>query len=168
MFPFEKEFGDIVDRIKRHSKVVDSTAMAIEMLRAAEFRRGEITYLVSTPTLANELSDTLLRDLQNLKIQCHIWLKPPNIRAIHHSQVRARLDGTCDWIWQNPTFKEWNQHSPSPAPERLLYISGIHGCGKSVLASAIFEGLNQQTLFFSFSGTDTSRQSFSSFIRSCI
>ena len=168
VFPFEKEFGDIVDRIKRHSKIVDSTAMAIEMLRTAEFRKGEVMNLVSIRTLANELLEILLRDQQNLKIQCHIWLKPPNIRAIHHSQVRARLEGTCDWIWQNPTFKEWNQLSPSPAPERLLYISGIHGCGKSVLASAIFEGLHQQTLFFSFSGTDTSRQSFSSFIRSCI
>jgi tetratricopeptide (TPR) repeat protein len=168
VFPFEKEFGDIVDRIKRHSKIVDSTAMAIEMLRTAEFRKGEVMNLVSIRTLANELLEVLLRDQQNLKIQCHIWLKPPNIRAIHHSQVRARLEGTCDWIWQNPTFKEWNQLSPSPAPERLLYISGIHGCGKSVLASAIFEGLHQQTLFFSFSGTDTSRQSFSSFIRSCI
>jgi hypothetical protein len=55
VFPFEKEFGDIVDRIKRHSKIVDSTAMAIEMLRTAEFRKGEVMNLVSIRTLANEL-----------------------------------------------------------------------------------------------------------------
>lgn len=47
MFPFEKEFGDILERVKRHSKIVDSTAMATEMLKAAEFRKGKAMNSVS-------------------------------------------------------------------------------------------------------------------------
>jgi tetratricopeptide (TPR) repeat protein len=109
-----------------------------------------------------------LKDRENAKIQLDSWLKPPNVRAIHQSQVLVRLPGTCNWIWQNSTFKQWMQLSPSSASNRLLGISGTHGCGKSVLASSIVEGLEQQTLFFSFSGTDTGRQSFDSLVRSFI
>lgn len=118
---------------------------------------------------ANEKLEMEVRDRQNLKIQCEGWLKPPNVRAIHQSQVQAKLHGTCGWIWLNPTFKEWSEPSPSHASDRFLCISGTHGCGKSVLASSIVDDLqkrDQQTLFFSFSGTDTGRQSFDCFIRS--
>jgi tetratricopeptide (TPR) repeat protein len=103
-----------------------------------------------------------------MKIQLDGWLKPSNVRAIHQSQVQARLPGTCNWIWQNSTFKQWMQPSLSAASDRLLCISGTHGCGKSVLASSILEGLKQRTLFFSFSGTDTGRQGFDSLVRSFI
>jgi hypothetical protein len=47
VFPFEDEFGDILDRIKRHSKIMDSTAVATEMLKAAEFRNGKVVNVVS-------------------------------------------------------------------------------------------------------------------------
>jgi len=38
MRPLNKEFGDIFDRLKRHTDVVDRTSAAIESLREAEFR----------------------------------------------------------------------------------------------------------------------------------
>jgi hypothetical protein len=50
VLPFKEEFGGILDRIKRHSKVVDSTAVAIEMLKAAEFRKGKIANVGSMTT----------------------------------------------------------------------------------------------------------------------
>jgi hypothetical protein len=53
VLPFEEEFGDILGRIKRHSKIVDSTAVAIEMLKAAEFRKGKIANVGSMTTRAN-------------------------------------------------------------------------------------------------------------------
>ena len=122
----------------------------------------------SPQALANERLEMSLKDRENSKIQCEGWLKPQNVRAVHESQVQARLPGTCNWIWLNSTFKQWHQLSPSLAADRLLCISGTHGCGKSVLASSILDGIGYQTLFFSFSGTDTGRQSFDSFIRSFI
>jgi hypothetical protein len=41
--PFEEEFGDILVRLERHSKIVDRTAVATELLRADEFRKGNAT-----------------------------------------------------------------------------------------------------------------------------
>ena len=39
--PFKEEFGDIFDRIKRRTAVVDLTAMATQFLRAAESRQSK-------------------------------------------------------------------------------------------------------------------------------
>ena len=39
--PFKEEFGDIFDRLKRRTEVVDLTVMATQLLRAAESRQGK-------------------------------------------------------------------------------------------------------------------------------
>lgn len=38
--PFKEEFGDIFDRLKRQTEVVDRTAVAVQLLRATQFREG--------------------------------------------------------------------------------------------------------------------------------
>lgn len=40
MSPLKQNFQDTVDRLKRHAKVVDDTAVAIELVRASQFRIG--------------------------------------------------------------------------------------------------------------------------------
>lgn len=39
--PFKQEFQDTIDRLKDHAKIADQTALAIELLRAQEFRAGK-------------------------------------------------------------------------------------------------------------------------------
>ena len=39
-FPFTEQFGDIMDRMRRHSREADENARAIEMLRSVQFRSG--------------------------------------------------------------------------------------------------------------------------------
>ena len=94
------------------------------------------------------------------------------MREIHNHRVREKLSGTCDWIWSHPTFLEWSDISADPpAVDRLLCISGTHGCGKSVLASSIVQSLKSRgdcVIFFSFSGTNTSRQTLDGLVRSLL
>jgi hypothetical protein len=40
--PFKEEFGDIFDRLKRRTEVVDRTAMATQLLRAEESNQGRL------------------------------------------------------------------------------------------------------------------------------
>jgi predicted AAA+ superfamily ATPase len=63
---------------------------------------------------------------------------------------------------------KWNEPSSISASERLLCISGTHGCGKTILASSIIEDLKSkqlQTLFFYFSGKDASLQNLDGIVR---
>ncbi|KUJ10932.1 uncharacterized protein LY89DRAFT_787259 [Mollisia scopiformis] len=77
------------------------------------------------------------------------WLQPCDVEFIG-----KKLDGT----------------SP-PDSDRLLCIYGVHGSGKSVLASSIVSGLKdrqQKTLFFSFSGLESTRKSVEHLLRTIL
>src|SRR5688572_19363466 len=100
-----------------------------------------------------------------------MWLKPPNMREVHQDKSQMKLSGTCEWIWSHDALKHWADIQNVATKDRLLCISGKSGCGKSILAASIVENLRQQgrhTMFFSFSGTDASRQSLDSLVRSCV
>lgn len=106
-----------------------------------------------------------------MKIQCESWLKPSDVKNVHLHQIDIRLPGTCDWITSNDIFKNWLQSGCSPIHDRLLVISGTHGCGKTVLASSIVTGLTKDTqysLFFAFSSSDGSRQTSDNLIRTIL
>ena len=151
---FDRDIGAIIARLERHARVADQTAVATELLEASEFRK-----------------EAYRRQHEDLKIQCERWLKPSDVKSVHLHQVRARLDGTCNWILSNDAFERWVTPRCSTAQDRLLGISGTHGCGKSILASSIvarLEGDEQHTLFFAFSNSDGRRQTFVSLIRTLL
>jgi hypothetical protein len=152
--PFEKEFGEILQRLDRHSKIVDKTAVAVEMLKASEYRKKQ--------EHAAQVA---------LKLQIESWMKAANMRVVHEAQLKNKLHGTCEWIWNNPVFSEWVQLSSQTPSDRLLVVHGTHGCGKSTLASAIVSRYRAQArrcLFFAFSGSVDCRQTSESLIRSCL
>ena len=98
-------------------------------------------------------------------------MKPSDVKLVHLHQVRARLDGTCNWITSNHFFERWVEPDRSTSQDRLLVISGTHGCGKSVLASSIvarLEESKQHTLFFAFSSSDGSRHTSENLIRTLL
>ena len=151
---FDRDIGVVIGRLERHARVADQTAVAMELVRAAEFRQ-----------------ETCQRQHEELKLQCERWLKPANVKHVHLYQLQAKLDGTCDWIASNDIFERWVKPESSTSRDRFLVISGAHGCGKSVLASSIVARLEegkQHTLFFSFSSSDGSRQTLENLIRTLI
>lgn len=151
---FDQDIGAVIARLERHARIADQTAIATELLRAAEFRK-----------------EAEQRTHKELKIQCERWLNPSKVKDIHLHHVRARLGGTCDWIISNDEYKRWVKPECSTTQDRLLVISGTHGCGKSVLASSIvvrLENDQQHTLFFAFSSSDGSRQTSENLIRTLL
>jgi hypothetical protein len=70
--PFEREFGEILQRLDRHSKVVDKTAVAVEMLKAFEYRKRQEHAAQAA-----------------LKLQIESWMKAANMRVVHEAQVKT-------------------------------------------------------------------------------
>ena len=101
-----------------------------------------------------------------------MWLKPSNMRECHDRHIREKLPGTCEWIWSHKIFVDWsNGSTDSPTADRILHISGSPGCGKSILASSIADSMKRRgnrVFFFSFSGTDASRQALDSLVQSLL
>ena len=98
-------------------------------------------------------------------------MKPRDVKDVHQHHVQARCDGTCDWIASIDTFKKWIAPGCSTLRDRLLVVSGPHGCGKSVLASSVVVRLNrgqQLTLYFAFSSSDGNRQTNRSLVKTLL
>ena len=49
--------------------------------------------------------------------------------------MSARIAGTCDWFFEDRTFKQWRDRPESS----LLWVTAGPGCGKSVLARALID-----------------------------
>jgi tetratricopeptide (TPR) repeat protein len=65
-----------------------------------------------------------------------------------------RLEGTCEWIFEEQSFRAWIDSPPSST----FWIQGGPGTGKSVLTSAIIERLRKNrcpTIFFHFDQGDS-------------
>ena len=151
---FDRDVGAVIARLERHARVADQTAVATEMLGASQFRR-----------------EADRRQHEELRIECERWLKPSDVKHIHFHQVQAKLDGTCEWITSNALFEHWVGPQCSTIQDRLLVISGTHGCGKSILASSIVARLEkdqQHPLFFAFSSSDGNRQTSENLIRTLL
>jgi tetratricopeptide (TPR) repeat protein/energy-coupling factor transporter ATP-binding protein EcfA2 len=170
--PIKEKLAEVIERLRTHAKIVDHTAVATELLKASEFRNRMTTepcFFSSFKLMRGP--ETVSRDRLDSNVRYEKWLRPPNIREIYHHFVCAKSFGTCDWIWTHPTFVSWNKPSSSTASDRLLCIHGKNGCGKSVLASSIAEVLRSQqqhVSFFSFSGTDASRQTLDALVRALL
>ncbi|KAK6860606.1 hypothetical protein PG995_004242 [Apiospora arundinis] len=68
------------------------------------------------------------------------WLRPTNVNVDQAALVEARADypGTGEWLLENPLFREWFDPRHPSIPS-LLWINGIPGAGKTVLASLVIQ-----------------------------
>ena len=92
------------------------------------------------------------------------------MREVLEHNIQQKLSGTCQWIWSHAKITEWTSTTSSDPPDsRLLQLSGVPGCGKSILASSMVQSLRdkqQQVLYFSFSALDATRQTHNCLVRS--
>lgn len=71
-----------------------------------------------------------------------------------------RHEGTCQWLLDDPLFKTWEASRPGPSTpkgQHILWLHGKAGNGKSVLASAVAQSLQDSAqarlvVYFFFAG----------------
>lgn len=79
-------------------------------------------------------------DLDERKSAAHTWLSGTGMDADLQKQQGYQLPTTCDWFFENSTFRKWFKNDRSSC----LCVLGIPGCGKSVLASSFIKRLATQ------------------------
>lgn len=152
--PYKSRFSKMRENIRDRMTDLHRLVLAKEALRESQAREGE----------------RRIR-LQGQRNRCIKRLRPPNMTAVHQQQLGFRMNGTCEWIQSNQEFLDWKTTQLSSVTERVLAISGTHGCGKSVLASAIAQSLEvdgHSCVFFAFYSSDAERQTADSLVRSLI
>ncbi|KAL9609331.1 MAG: hypothetical protein Q9167_005897 [Letrouitia subvulpina] len=192
--PFSAIFDQSLIDFKDHKVLVEDTALAVfieesqnewsqmseERLKAtreremadaarkaaeASFLQAEKHYIASS-----SFYDKSIKEMKNTSFQTLTnWLCPANPR----NQVRylkyKQTPGTCQWIKTNDKINAIRTR-PKPADSDILWIQGKAGSGKSILASAIVDTIEQQVtqdnglsnfliLPFFFSAVDPQRRS---------
>ncbi|KAI0603220.1 hypothetical protein F4775DRAFT_598325 [Biscogniauxia sp. FL1348] len=69
------------------------------------------------------------------------WLFPKGdeIRNMHAGMRELQEPNTCAWMTREDAWKQWLNKQNLPGQSRFIWIHGIPGAGKTVLASYLFE-----------------------------
>ncbi|KAH0551180.1 hypothetical protein GP486_007490 [Trichoglossum hirsutum] len=98
------------------------------------------------------------------------------LKTSHQAEPEAHLisvakpqNGTFEWIKNRPGFRDLSQAQSS----RLIHVTGMPGCGKSVLAASLFKELKQLEKFkakgfYACNGGDASRRAAQNVLSSLV
>ncbi|PVF91343.1 hypothetical protein CPB86DRAFT_802887 [Serendipita vermifera] len=87
------------------------------------------------------------------------WLSAINPISAYDFNKYRRLDGTCEWIFQTQKYQSWIDRTGN----RDLWVVGIPGAGKSVLATSLIDALRERedtlSVYFFFRDGDAQTMS---------
>ncbi|CAI7574998.1 unnamed protein product [Penicillium glandicola] len=157
---YKTKFGPIVDSLKRHKQLFGDrvTFTQLEAIRLIGLRTSED---LQKQKKSEEMS-------QLREVQC--WLNGADVVTDQDTLARARSGNpqAGAWLLRHDHFYSWKERNTN----HILWVNGIPGAGKTVLASIIIEDcLKMQskcTIWFYFKTGDVQRNSFLSFACSVI
>lgn len=96
------------------------------------------------------------------------WLQAPDPSLNHHAARLKHEPGTGEWLLQSNRFQDWLQYE-----KMFLWIYGLPGFGKTVLASTIINHMKQRQpsqdlLYFYFTFNDQRKQEVDEMLRSLL
>ncbi|KAJ5768868.1 hypothetical protein N7520_003427, partial [Penicillium odoratum] len=123
-------FSAIIDNLRKHQTLIDrqATIAQIEDEQAARLIEEDRFEVL----MQNE-------DLERSRVVFN-WLKSPQMDTDQYNftKVRADYPDSGKWLLDNQSFKEWFDPSYPKIPP-LLWVNGIPGSGKTILASFVVE-----------------------------
>ncbi|XRM43507.1 hypothetical protein ABZX51_006682 [Aspergillus tubingensis] len=148
---YKANFGPVVDSLKRHKQVFGDrlTFAQLENIRSEGIRSSE-----ALKKLQKDEEMGRLRD-----IQC--WLNSANIASDQDTftSMRSRNTQAGTWILRHQLYCAWKERKAQP----MLWVNGIPGAGKTILASIMVEDCLKSyefTAWFYFRNGDAQRSSF--------
>ncbi|KAI1441011.1 hypothetical protein F5Y02DRAFT_411112 [Annulohypoxylon stygium] len=130
--------SDLVDReIQTRGSTMDKIDEIIEQI--GQLSQLELLPVLITGRIFDIMQNT--RDVSRLKQ----WLSLAATKTLSSPQT----DGTCIWILRHPHFLKWKDDIEHP----MLWVQGLPGRGKSVMASFLHKHLEtkgRKTLFYRF------------------
>ncbi|KAK7397580.1 hypothetical protein QQX98_013055 [Neonectria punicea] len=154
-FAFKLE--ELKDNMRRHGRLVESQASIVQFDETQKQRRlAEISF----QGLQNVYFRQRLHDVKQ-------WLSPYNSKLQHDmcAKAKAECPGSGAWLLGDNRFKAW--FDPIYCTTPLLWLNGIPGAGKTVLASTVVDAVQElvakdqaRLAYFYCNGTNDTRNSF--------
>ena len=139
---FNTRFQHILEDLRRHKQLIESQATALHF---RQYNADRQLIIENLQHLEDAESDRRYLGLLQ-------WLMPVGIRSDHEAitEVWREFPRSGEWIFRNPKYSTWRTDDVPRSP--ILWLRGIPGAGKTVLASRIVENCQQdkgaRTAFF--------------------
>lgn len=129
------------------------------------------TLLICTRTDIEHIQHRVNSVTENfLRKDIESWLSPVDPSTNLNEALRLRHKQTGDWLLTHQYFITWEKSSAA-----FLWLTGIPGCGKTVLSANVIEHLQQTSTgprtplaYFYYDFKDVTKQSFSAMLRSLV
>lgn len=104
----------------------------------------------------------------NLADKIRDWLSPSDALISLEKALDHRHQDTCRWLLESDLYRHWRT-----TPDSFLWLYGISGCGKTVLASSVIDQLRSEdqappTAFFYFDVNGGGRRDLPQMLRSLL
>ncbi|KAI0881879.1 uncharacterized protein GGS22DRAFT_191602 [Annulohypoxylon maeteangense] len=123
---------------------------AEKLLKELERQKSQLNIAIQADNLSNlAVISNAVKDVEavlndNEKRRILSWLKPKiDMREFHAEQHDKQEDETCTWITERDQWREWLEgvKAGPDSYERFIWIFGIPGAGKTVLASFLIDAI---------------------------
>ncbi|KAH7381988.1 hypothetical protein BKA64DRAFT_584001 [Cadophora sp. MPI-SDFR-AT-0126] len=132
---FESTFKQILDNLKRHRDLIKEQATVISFQRQELFIEQ---YKRDVEDASRSLEKKQEEEQWKKYLDVREWFSASNsTEADHESCQKAKSPGTGVWILKNEKVRNWLQ--PDVPESSLLWVNGIPGAGKTILASIIID-----------------------------
>ncbi|KAK4209645.1 hypothetical protein QBC37DRAFT_430021 [Rhypophila decipiens] len=132
---FRTRFSEPMNNLRRHRKLLENYA--------------SLTTLERISALSNDQNEALKLQRRESKRQqqdrVRAWLSPEDMMADqeHYTELRRGYPGTGGWILRRNLVTTWLDPSANVNP--ILWVTGIPGAGKTILASTVIEAAARQS-----------------------
>ncbi|KAH5205185.1 hypothetical protein HBI18_154700 [Parastagonospora nodorum] len=139
---FDTEFQGILASLHRHKDLVEQlTSVSHYSDSAAHYRQ----YQTDMEDLRDRLHKQIKEEKEKDMVTVVTWLSVGKQAEDDHTEyqkIRSNFSTTATWIFKHEYIKDWIN---STVPETsLLWMHGIPGAGKTILASAIIDNCRQK------------------------
>ncbi|KAI0155131.1 hypothetical protein GGR57DRAFT_464218 [Xylariaceae sp. FL1272] len=158
---FTYQLQPIKDNLHRNKRLIENNVSLVEFQQIQDLRSGALQTFQT-----NASAQFLFHRATVMQ-----WLGSYDCRIQHekHQKIRSVCKSPGVWLVNDPQLRTWLAPE-SEAP--LLWLNGVPGAGKSVLASIIIDEAqrdsNNTVLFFYCKFGDGTRNSFISLVRSLL
>ena len=130
---FERRFGLILQKLARHSELLDREAAAAHFSEMKQFREKR---QLEEDTFERERHYRMARDVFE-------WLSAAQDEQEEHLHRISdkRQPETCNWVLKDPQMQPWIEDDGG---EAVLWMTGIPGAGKSLICSLLVQHLQSQ------------------------
>jgi hypothetical protein len=157
---YQSNFTDIIDNLRQHKELVNRQASLIEFEEASQSR------------IASQKHHQDIQEHERLRRRLFTreWLDAPNMAEQQEKGLTTRKahPDSGRWLLSRDRIKSWLDPSMNVPP--CLWVHGIPGAGKTVLASLLVEHCqsisHMKTIYFYFRHGDRRRDNFISMSRS--